>query len=66
LDVGRLAAELVSREPHFGQVGCWLTAATPGCDTEMNLSELAMILTRCFGEGYTEMAQGSGKPEGTV
>jgi hypothetical protein len=53
LDVGRFAAELVSREPHFGHVGGWLAGTVPApCDTVMNLSEFAIPPHAiCFGEG---------------
>jgi hypothetical protein len=37
-----LAAELVSREPHFGHTGGCVVGTAAAVDTVMNLSELAI------------------------
>jgi hypothetical protein len=41
-----LAAELVSRDPQFGQVGGWFAGIVPPVDTVMNLSEFAIAPSR--------------------
>jgi hypothetical protein len=41
-----LAAELVSREPHFGQTGGCVAGTVPPVDTVMNLSEFAIAPSR--------------------